>query len=1033
MERKLKPETVAALEIRNAKRMRAAKLIQGGLGFREVCKQSGVSTKVYHSVRNRLKTGGLEAVPVSVSGACPGRLMRLSVEEEEELKDALYRGAPCDFGQLDLLWSYQGVARLMDDALDGKTKLSDKAKKAYLSRWGLCFSTIGRIQQKGPAIEEVQRWLDTDAPALVREARSAGGRVHWVYLRGVVSSQCSQTNASRVQMTVSVGTASTHWLCLENATEASLLDGLAVISASVPGNPWLVLVSHLCERITLSESAIQVVAPNIRISKVLGEIVFSNPVETETVAKTSASSSEKSIQGGGYRISLLDGILTIEYQIAGVGCITSWCEDLNDAWLPATPFSVRPRPVADEPELCALLVDCLTEQIRRSSLSKSLRQALMATKSTLLKLFEWSWLRGIFRPQALEQHEFDELAKDLALGGWSRALRISERTEVHIRTATRTQLESYFNDNRSRRSISVKAVFAQDIGTNAFGRELHHVRKLLGDALNLAPTPKEFVPRASVAAVEGMVATQLRQSMAAINLIADIDSPRRVDVYPYLNAYVLANKLGRADGQTPNITPDVVGTLLFESISTLRSLAPPLISVIEEYVDAVMRKPVMLHKFSVSLATLRRCQSLESLERIVGGRITMIVGRNVNIRERDFSLNCVIDRVYSAAAIIVAFLNARRKDEIVGRSIGMYCGSLRSLDPVLGLYAADFYIEKSKKDYSTFLVSSFTVLAMSTLERLSGLARRWRSAAEVSGEPARGVCMLSEFPSLIPSSRKQPVFFNFGVSAGGGRAHDFVSDALGEEAAWSFGLHTGRRAYALIHHYRFECSTLVAIAQQFGSLSIESILTYIRDGPANTGFVRAVQYGPVASEKLRSNAEAVLAIEGELEEISKEKLIAVIGEILAGDGLRVGVFAKLVTRFRQKMIGRLENDLSSVLPSSEEVANAFLDRGHRSRPYPHGNCNAAKGRRNVGAKCRSTSGHAPVPERASISVCTSCPFHDFTTGHQQSIAIYRRDELARLEALNADSVLARAISRNIESIDAWLRIRDARFAAMGAK
>lgn len=1031
MRRNLKPETVAKLKVRNAQRLKAAKLILEGASYKEVRRRSGVTNKVYYSVKGRLASGGLEAVPVSVSGSPPGRRMRLTLADEELLLGALCRGVPSDFGLDGLLWSRDKAASLMNAALDGRGKLSAAAQNAYLKKWDLHFSAVRPLSLNSSAARAFRRWLDVEGAALNRAARNAGGRLHWAHMRRLRAGPSDSTTTC-VQIAISVGRCSTHWLCLADTSAQSVLDALEMIGSALPGIHWLVLVSHLSDEIQLSESDIQRVAPSLRISKCFGSIKLISACEKARGFCPPVVGSI-GVPDSGYLLDIVDGVLLLKYRIAGTDFVVAGTDDLRAAWLPPTPFSLRPTAVADEPELCRLLLDCLTEQIRRSTLSKSLRQAVMATKSTLLKLFEWSWLRGIYRPQSLSAQDFEELALDLAKGGWSMALRIQERAAAHIRNADRSQLEAYFNDNRSRRSISVKAAFARDIGTNAFGREMHFARQLLSAALELPPEVKEFVPKASLAATEGMIATQLRQVMAAVNLLADIDSPGRLETYPFLDTVGLARRLGRTGGRTANITPDMVGSLLLQSMSTLRDVAPPLLDVVGEYIERIMAKPAFQHKYSVDMATLKKCASLGNLEQAIGGSITKFVGGRGNPDSNGLALNYAVDQVYTAAVIVIAFLNARRRDELIHPLIGMYCGSLRKIDANLDVYAADFYLEKRTKDYSTFLVSNFTVLAMSTLEKLSALARKWRGAKEFHGEQAKGKCMLAEMPSLLPTRRQQPTFFQFDLSAGSGRAHYFVLRAIGEKAAWSFGLHTGRRAYALIHHYRFECSTLLSIAYQFGSFSIESIRTYINDGPANAGFARAVQYGPVASEQLRSNIDEVLVIERELEEVSKEKLISVVSQILAGHGGRAGPFAKLVTRFRQKMIGRLENDLSSPSSGAEQVAKLLLAHGHRSRPFPHGNCNAAEGRRNVGAKCRAHSGRAPIPERASVAVCTSCPFHDFTSNHQQAIRIFRQGEIERLAAVSPDSVISKSISRSIETIDTWMDIRQARLAAVGVR
>ena len=98
-------------EALEARRKRAAALLEKGMGIREVSRQVGSSPSSVKRWKEVVETGEKGAL---VAKPHPGRPSRLSLEQRDELLELLLEG-PLGHGYASQLWTLPRIAKLIED------------------------------------------------------------------------------------------------------------------------------------------------------------------------------------------------------------------------------------------------------------------------------------------------------------------------------------------------------------------------------------------------------------------------------------------------------------------------------------------------------------------------------------------------------------------------------------------------------------------------------------------------------------------------------------------------------------------------------------------------------------------------------------------------------------------------------------------------------------------------------------------------------------------------------------------------------
>lgn len=519
--------------------------------------------------------------------------------------------------------------------------------------------------------------------------------------------------------------------------------------------------------------------------------------------------------------------------------------------------------------------------------------------------------------------------------------------------------------------------------------------------------------------------SHLRYDLSTINILGEMEAG--LGFVPFPDTVRLSNLYGIEGRRTANLNPDTVARLLVEANWWLYEVKGPLTLLLEEirgaYADNWSSKLPITP--DTVYAVLNGSANAEKLEMLFGTRITSIGLRQP--RPDELSFKQIVYGFSSACFVVIAFLNARRKDEIQGKKIGIHRNSLRCFDEMLDLYEYEVYIEKTFKTYVPFFVGSMTRDAIRAMERISDIARdleKYMGFAPTKPCAEKEV-KIFQIPRVLGHNACGMQWFEF-VATAGKQAHYFVRRALGAEVQLVIHPHMFRRAYALIFHYRHEDARIQALSQQLGHRDLATTTIYISDRGIAAGESEARAFGAYTRDQIEANRKEIDLINAEVADVARERVRELVEEVVANRPRHKtrGQFIRLVQRFHQRLGRRLDYSELGAEGKARVLGDALVDRGHAFRPLPHVNCAVSPLKKSSSAGCYSKRLGAVAPENASPMTCTSCPYSHWVEGHNAAI----EQDIRRLEALVAvrpsdDSLVVRRARTDLNNLKAILKLR----------
>jgi hypothetical protein len=659
--------------------------------------------------------------------------------------------------------------------------------------------------------------------------------------------------------------------------------------------------------------------------------------------------------------------------------------------------------MADNEQLFWIIVAALDTYLLRQKGSKSHHIIVSDIFRMLLKIFEYMWLHGFYDPRCAPVSSWEDLREALVDGGWVAALKIEKRVVERLASDETSVSEFIYKTKGKGRSHthSVKSIFLVLMGTNVAARELVSIKNLLlqadqdsslrdsGDLSLYRRSPKN-----------PMSTTMLKQTLRVFDLLGDIPSTLRVQNLPSQSGYDFAEKYGRKGGRTENIDPDTWAKLLSHSYKWIYDYGPSVIELVnslalhlEPYYDAHMQRrarqdsSVKPYRSQLIRKTLPKIEEVQALEELIGKKITNLV-RKKNAKG-ETSVYAILNQLFSSCFVVIASMNGRRQDEVLGRTIGLHMDSMWFLDEKLGISECEFYIEKTAKDYVPYLINDVTRRAIELLREVAEVAWSWRALVNTE----RKDCETRErklfiFPDFVGAKKGVPLWFAFNANVDKS-SESFVSDALGNGAnKFRVAPHMFRRAYGLLYHYRYENSSLVALTQKYGHIDTATTLHYVTDNPT-------VPYQKVAASKWsapvavvsRAQADHMNQMRETIREVGEEKLRAYVLDVIQGARVFSGGFQRLVSRFHRRLGLQISYRSLDAERQSEKLSDALIERGHSPYPYPATTCMAGSFRKH--AACGVDNGK-PAREKASPSVCGKCIYSDTSKEHLAALEIDER-------------------------------------------
>lgn len=661
--------------------------------------------------------------------------------------------------------------------------------------------------------------------------------------------------------------------------------------------------------------------------------------------------------------------------------------------LPNTGIALTPRTFAEETEMMATIVLVADRTLRMSTgESNQQHRTIALAVATLCKLWEYLWINGVYSLRNAHPEHFVSLAQTLAADGWGAALKLRERTKELV--ASRSLRDEWFELNSG--VLSVKESFRRAVRTCAFGKELRDVREILAVHLRIETASRKR---------EKSSVSLLRQWFTTINVLHYIDERHALAFEPIPEVKRQADFLGRPGARTKSIEIDDAVDLLVESFKWINDRSEVCVAIANDIV-----------RFQPTLAGSVKKRSEEFNAYLQNGPLSQIATWNKAAEGESaiHQINRCFSSLYIACFIVIGIMNARRKNEVSHRKIGLKNSSMKVVSEELGIYEADFYCEKTTRDYVPFYVNG-------------GSYRAWRALLKLQ----------RIFFSIQPSTRhyaslfwrlsigatgfnSTPTWFSFGVDKPSVIA--FFRQALsGEEKDLLFPAHAFRRFYALIFFYRYEHATLLALAYQLNHDDLVQVRQYTTDALLA---VRGVRLAQSLSQEKRDGREAHLReLDAQIEEVGHEKLIATIESVLEG-GSWSGRFGRLVLKLQSKLAARADFSRLSKKVSAEKITEYLEGKGFYIEPFPHSDCHAGSGLRRPGARCSNSKTGMLQKELAGPEMCCKCAYSNVKQGHVAGLELQRAALKGELHKLPANSIARAKIETQASDLDhviAWHR------------
>lgn len=626
-----------------------------------------------------------------------------------------------------------------------------------------------------------------------------------------------------------------------------------------------------------------------------------------------------------------DWEISIKKSSAAIG-ESEWQKvSLAKYYLPPNKLFQKPIKLTFNEDFCLSICMAIDNYLIKNRLSKSTHLIILRHLDIYAKFFEYCWLNSIYHLNDFPKACWTDFLTKFSRGNWFCALDILERTRNFASTLTREEAQSYISSQRKQLgySLNISNQLQLDLGTNAFIANSRQNRKVLFDILqktdqssnNISPDYRHDAAR------------NIDSLLSKLTALTKLPSNLRLNSLPLGNKFVDITKELVQSGRTRSLSPDQLAQLLLEAHQWVSNFSGPIISLYEAFDKACPVSDVSLPNH-IRRSRLKKLPETRLVESVVGVKVVrlggMSFGENISLSSLGFSLAM-------ACFLVIGTMNARRKDEVVGKTIGMFHDCLTIENESLGLYKCLFYIEKTSMKYEQFYVNEMTHDAFQVMKKLSSIT--WRRCEEMGETIEREKRKIFALP--IFSQRESQ--FQWFSNVPRRRYEAFYHRCFRNSGSYTrIHGHMFRRAYALVFHYRYENATLLALSRQLRHRDLGLTCIYVLEPGTRDISERGETLWAIPKNRTNTGKDIWSGeLFEELEEVSKEKLFNSVVSIIEGSESFSGGFVKLINRLHGKLGNRIDYVKLSKKDQGKLVADMLIDRGHRSEPFGHGDCNAA--------------------------------------------------------------------------------------------
>ncbi|AQV92642.1 hypothetical protein BJN34_01895 [Cupriavidus necator] len=378
------------------------------------------------------------------------------------------------------------------------------------------------------------------------------------------------------------------------------------------------------------------------------------------------------------------------------------------------------------------------------------------------------------------------------------------------------------------------------------------------------------------------------------------------------------------------------------------------------------------------------------------------------------SLKDAIKCLMTACTILIAFMNARRKGEIIHPHIGLQVGNLKTMDASLEIFMVDFFLEKGPKKRVPYFVNSATRDAITVLDDLQ------RQFGRLDESYCTGTSLFRYRHFNLESGLGVWAKFDFYEATRYGQDFSFMVEALGANPDFG-GTRVFRRLHAVLHYYRYENGDIQALSRQLGHDVLGTTGKYIGDSLSRPEFQSVFDISSSEVEALKRAAITDLNdLEKEFEEVGYEKLMEEILIVLNG-GLVSGGYQKIIKRLALKVAG-LAQFHGTMEEKAQAVFQAVKARGHFPKVYKHGQCMVGGTVKVKSAKCHSHLDGRLHQENASPAVCGECVYHQSKAAYIRNLTADRERMERRLEESCPGPFERKRLESDLENLNLGIQL-----------
>ena len=659
-------------------------------------------------------------------------------------------------------------------------------------------------------------------------------------------------------------------------------------------------------------------------------------------------------------------------------CVAQSSSDLAAFIFPPTRVHSEPVALIDSPRLLLQILHALDQWALKNGDSKSFVLGARKTLISYVKLVEVGWINEYYRLEDWTQEFCESLRASFIAGGWWSVLKIEERINAE-----------YLRPNSDANLLSNPQ---RMISTNL---SLHRIRRNKeGRQWKLShPAPAR------------VTVTDFLSS--ANTFLGPLLSSGR----PFLRTQAGMRNL--RINRSSTLRPATLAEFMAKSLQFVLAVREPLTRVFEELGSnsgVLGARPSRPEEWE---PILQSCQATESLNIAVGRRIRIFPERNC---PDTIGLYTVWDAFVASSAYLLMFMNARRRDEVIHRKVGLFSGHGRTVEADLALHTMDFYIEKTARQRVTLFVNELSIRIFCWLDELAKISCRLIARPD-SGSVEDG------YSIFRVGDIRTGVLRNFGAHRVSTRTSTLAH--LREAAPASvrpIEYRAMRRAYALLFYYRYSNATLASLSFQLVHFSEQRTHNYITNNRNSDLELRdsLAEEDPIIAAALGRDR---VALGKEMAKVEIERTVEVVLDALAPGDIFVGGFAKLVKRFSARWMRDSDFSRLSAARRASAIAGSLRKRGHAPFPMSHGDCWRGSSQSGLKGRCQETADTRPRREKASPGVCNGCPFQTAQAQHTENLRVEESVLSRRLELMPKQSLQWESATRELATLRRVIEIR----------